>query len=418
MDSKYISAFIDSNEELWGTTVNDIPVMSYEDYKKKNWNSVIIITPQNHIAEIRGMMTEEDESHSVVYAGDDANGVSACLVQMGIHKIISMYSDTKAVYLYGYNLLSIMLLCAFLESGYEAALVLPSDTACEIRRRLSNTDIPYITGDMLRRDIRPYILLTQKVSDCDKDMMSFSHWKEIYRISEEKELFRNPKLERFKGIHKGQRCFIVANGPSLKMEDLQMLYTHHEITFGMNGIFQAFTSTDWRPDYYVASDSRVSKWKNDIGQLESKAIFLSDMVDIENDISDKIYRWHLIFEEEGKDTVGFSDDFSLGGYMGYTVVYEGCLQLAVYMGFKEIYLIGVDNCNYGKDDCGHYFAGYRTGGQKECLQLDKTTRAYQSAKAYADAHGIKIYNATRGGKLEVFERVDFDSLFEKAAEGK
>ena len=37
--------------------------------------------------------------------------------------------------------------------------------------------------------------------------------------------------------------------------------------------------------------------------------------------------------------------------------------------------------------------------------------AYQSAKKYADAHGIKIYNATRGGNLEVFERVDFDSLF-------
>lgn len=35
MDSKYISAFIDSNEELWGTTIDDIPVMSYEDYKKR-----------------------------------------------------------------------------------------------------------------------------------------------------------------------------------------------------------------------------------------------------------------------------------------------------------------------------------------------------------------------------------------------
>ena len=40
-------------------------------------------------------------------------------------------------------------------------------------------------------------------------------------------------------------------------------------------------------------------------------------------------------------------------------------------------------------------------------------KAYQKAKQYAETHGIKIYNATRGGKLEVFERVDFDSLFEK-----
>lgn len=301
-------------------------------------NSIIIITPRNHIAEIRRMMTEEDESLSMSFE-DVRSRVYTCYFQIGINKIISMYSDTKAVYLYGYNFLSILLLCSFLENGYEAALVLPSDTACEIKRRFSNTDIPYITGDMLPRDISPYILLTQKVSD-------------------------------------------------------------------------------WRPDYYVASDPGVSKWKNDIGQLESKAIFLSDVIDIENDISDKIYRWHLIYADEDKDTFGFSDDFSIGGYTGCTVVYDGCLQLAVYMGFEEIYLLGVDNCNYGKDDCGHFFAGYRTGGQKECLLVDRTTLAYQSAKAYADAHGIKIYNATRGGALEVFERVDFDSLFEKAAEGK
>lgn len=36
---------------------------------------------------------------------------------------------------------------------------------------------------------------------------------------------------------------------------------------------------------------------------------------------------------------------------------------------------------------------------------------YQAARRYAETHGIKIYNATRGGELEVFERVDFDSLF-------
>jgi len=38
-------------------------------------------------------------------------------------------------------------------------------------------------------------------------------------------------------------------------------------------------------------------------------------------------------------------------------------------------------------------------------------RAYKTAKKYADRHGVKIYNATRGGNLEVFERVDFDTLF-------
>ena len=31
------------------------------------------------------------------------------------------------------------------------------------------------------------------------------------------------------------------------------------------------------------------------------------------------------------------------------------------------------------------------------------------------SHDIEILNATRGGKLEVFERVDFDALFQEQA---
>ena len=37
-------------------------------------------------------------------------------------------------------------------------------------------------------------------------------------------------------------------------------------------------------------------------------------------------------------------------------------------------------------------------------------KAYMAAHQYADSHGIKIYNATRGGELEVFERVELDGM--------
>ncbi len=36
--------------------------------------------------------------------------------------------------------------------------------------------------------------------------------------------------------------------------------------------------------------------------------------------------------------------------------------------------------------------------------------AYMSLREYAKEHGIRVLNATRGGKLEVFERVNFDKL--------
>ena len=43
--------------------------------------------------------------------------------------------------------------------------------------------------------------------------------------------------------------------------------------------------------------------------------------------------------------------------------------------------------------------------------MDVTYNAFEVAKQYADSHEIKIYNDTRGGKLEVFERKNLDEVF-------
>ena len=68
----------------------------------------------------------------------------------------------------------------------------------------------------------------------------------------------------------------------------------------------------------------------------------------------------------------------------------------------------------------NHFEHYQTesfwgNGQKDeeavVFPYDFATMAFEEAKKYSDKHSIKILNATRGGKLEVFERVNFDSLF-------
>ena len=43
--------------------------------------------------------------------------------------------------------------------------------------------------------------------------------------------------------------------------------------------------------------------------------------------------------------------------------------------------------------------------------IEMFDQSYIAARRFAEKHGVKIYNATRGGKLEVFERVNFDKLF-------
>ena len=105
----------------------------------------------------------------------------------------------------------------------------------------------------------------------------------------------------------------------------------------------------------------------------------------------------------------FSEDVARVVYGGATVTYA-CIQIAVYMGFKEIYLLGVD-CNYCKGSNSNYFFWEQKADVMNHKE-DRMVLSYESAREYADSHGIKIYNATRGGMLEVFERVEFDSLFQ------
>ena len=97
-----------------------------------------------------------------------------------------------------------------------------------------------------------------------------------------------------------------------------------------------------------------------------------------------------------------------------------CLQFAVYMGFSEIYLLGVDHqysIEMNPDGTMKKTEGVQDHFANDDIctnvpQTYKSTLSYYAARKYADLHGVKIYNATRGGKLNAFERVDFDKLFD------
>ncbi len=225
------------------------------------------------------------------------------------------------------------------------------------------------------------------------------------------------KLKTFHKLHEGKRCFIVGNGPSLRVEDLQKL--EHEICFGSHRIYKIFGETQWRPDYYCAQDSKlVNESIDEINQMDLAEKFIAVVPDRHYEPLKHVNYVHLIEEEFYPQLPKFSSDISKGVYEGYTVSYM-CLQLAVYMGFQEIYLLGIDH-NYSvtllpngellenKNIQDHFSSEDVTASTP---QLFKSTLSYQAARKYADANGIKILNATRGGKLDAFERVDFDTLF-------
>ena len=121
------------------------------------------------------------------------------------------------------------------------------------------------------------------------------------------------------------------------------------------------------------------------------------------------------FSKEGE--VEFSENLPAGIYEGMTITYS-LAQIAVYMGYKEIYFLGVDNnfvvSTTSKDsDKLNYFSEIKpieSSGLNQA-RTDITDKAYKLLNERTKDIGVKVYNATRGGRLEVYERVEFDTLF-------
>jgi hypothetical protein len=221
-------------------------------------------------------------------------------------------------------------------------------------------------------------------------------------------------LKSFKNIHLGKRCFIVATGPSLTMEDLVLI--NDEITFGMNSVCKIFDKTSWRPTYYGIQDCFVYRQlEKDILNYykQSDNVFIADRIAKQFKTPGDFHKFPLncAYHENEMELdhyfADFSDDSYAIVYDGYSITYS-LIQIAVYMGFTEIYLIGVD-CNYKKGEKNH-FAESGFIDKNEEKNHDKMTTGYIVAKDYADSHNIKIVNCTRGGMLEVFERKNLEDV--------
>jgi len=232
------------------------------------------------------------------------------------------------------------------------------------------------------------------------------------------------RIQQFKNKHKGERCFIIGNGPSLLASDLDQL--KNEFTFATNKIFLMFDETEWRPSYYAIVDVAIlDQVHEEIKRKIHCPVFYAYPAALEIDgfsLNDEYYYGvdgTVNWKPSPFHTPRFSEEpFIL--HWGATVTYD-CLQLAAYMGFEEIYLLGVD-FNYSRltnnngeiienNVVNHFSPLY--GMNVFAGNVDIMRAAYETARDYAVQHGIKIYNATRGGKLEVFERVDFDHLFKE-----
>ena len=227
------------------------------------------------------------------------------------------------------------------------------------------------------------------------------------------------RVRKLKNKHSGERCFITCTGPSLKISDLEKL--SGEFTIGVNSIVRAYEKTEWRPTYYALVDVYA------FGEYLQKNVVKGDMLatnnaflhyrtkllhPVGNELYTPISYYNHTEDYMKKNKMKFSNDPSVCVYDCFTVT-NMAIQLAVYMGFKEIYLIGAD-CSYDPKKMHFIETQGIDDKQRNAAYLPKAVelsiKGYEAAKKFAEKHNVQIFNATRGGMLEVFERVDFDKL--------
>jgi|GEM_PF-1861112 len=249
----------------------------------------------------------------------------------------------------------------------------------------------------------------------------------------EKEFNKSPdpdseRIAAFYNAFKGKRCFIIGNGPSLNKHDLSLL--EGEYTFAVNSFFYKTDETGFRPTFFVVEDNAVMKENIErIRAYEVPFKFFPTNYKGLHPEGDNVYffRMNRGFYEKSSPNYcvpRFSTDASKVLYCGQSVTYIN-LQLAYFMGFTEVYLIGMD-FNYQipsshkrqgdliistTDDPNHFHKDYFGKGKTwKDPKLDRVAVNYRQAKLVYEAVGRKIYNATIGGKLEIFERVDYERL--------
>ncbi len=224
------------------------------------------------------------------------------------------------------------------------------------------------------------------------------------------------RMREYQDIHRGKRCFIIGNGPSLKQTDLSRL--KGEFTLGMNRIYLLFPELGFPTTYFVSiNDLVIEQCAAEIAALPVP----------------KFISWHSNrhFQRFPEDMVFLYTTYT-GRQFAYDMtrrIWEGAtvtnvaLQLAFYMGFEQVILIGVDHNFASKGeanktvtsdgaDPNHFSANYFGKGFRWQLpDLDTSEIGYSLARTAFQQAGREVLDATVGGKLTIFPKIDYNSLF-------
>ncbi|WP_200155703.1 hypothetical protein [Francisella philomiragia] len=216
------------------------------------------------------------------------------------------------------------------------------------------------------------------------------------------------KIKSLKNKYQDKRCFIIGSGPSLKNIDLSLL--NNEFTFVCNRGYLLKELGLESANFYGLSDVNAAKeYGNKIPNNFADLFLTFGKIKLKNkkQINFKFANSnHLVSKGY------FQLDLVKPVAHSYTVVLQ-MLHVAVWMGFVDIYFIGVDN-DFNKIENLHWYKDSKK--ERDNMVNWNFDPCEDNKKAFGQAYellkleGINIYNAGIGGELDTIPRINFNKV--------
>lgn len=205
-------------------------------------------------------------------------------------------------------------------------------------------------------------------------------------------LFKN-NIQSLKGREEGKDIYILANAPSIKKEKLFLL--KDKVTIGMNANPLLEQEFGFISQYYVVSDKRFlnhSEKRKMCTEMLDKSTIRVLRAELEEDDDKSIKNQTYYIRILGKN--GFSMNLHKGYYFGATTTMLA-IQLAVYLGAKNIYILGMDlkydgsNPRFYKEDDVQEFDSFTS------VQVMNVRNAYIELRKF----NVNLYNCSQNSLL-------------------
>lgn len=264
---------------------------------------------------------------------------------------------------------------------------------------------------------------------------------------------KNPQIRKliernkeFKNIHKGKRCFVLGNGPSLK--NLNFSRLKNEIVFTVNQLPRNKAYPELYSNYHFWTDEVFYKISDKPQDRELLSIHRSVKTETNSPIV-----FYRATAKSMLEQFGLVNDLNIRYFMDvwyddnnnirqanidytkmiplFPSVVNYAICLAVYMGICEIYLLGCDCTGFltmgetslKKAENSQYAYEISKNEKKRMEQAMERKTIYGELRWHADVfeiyeildeycrkNGAKLFNATSGGLLNSLPRINLDDI--------